>query len=76
MDDKLEKMLIKTQATGEPTFTVRAQDRHSVAALRAYRNAVEEDNNVSDEFCREIDRFVSEFEEWQAANPDKVKSPD
>lgn len=53
---------------GEPFFLIRAQDVYSPAAIQAYA-AISQRHH-------EIHPVVTEFLEWQKANPDKVKKPD
>jgi len=61
---------------GEPTFSFRAKDRHTLVALSAYYVSILGDETVSDKFKLEIENILDEFHAWQTTNPDKVKSPD
>jgi hypothetical protein len=53
---------------GEPFFLIRAQDVFSPAAVMAYGNI-----SNQQEDCHEI---VERFLAWQKEHPDKVKRPD
>ena len=74
--------------SGEPYFFLRAQDRLSLVAIYAYRDALKEASarafidgtqHESDELIKGalgVLRVIEKFYEWQDANPDKVKLPD
>ena len=71
-----DKEIIKAvEGTDEPIFVIRAQDELSLDLLNHYAYMCGA-NGVDDEFIDAIDERIVEFEEWQDANPDKVKLPD
>ena len=55
----------------EPVFVLRAKDDLAVQTLEYYQEFTE-----TDPFASEVDKCLKAFQEWQAANPDKVKEPD
>lgn len=58
----------------EPVFILRGQDATAVACLVRYANLHRDVGR--DEFHDSVVGVITQFETWQAANPDKVKIPD
>jgi len=73
---------------GEPFFFIRAQDKLSVDAVRAYSHLLqaeadkalvrgeEEIHHSLQMQSIEVIGFAHKFLDWQEENPDKVKLPD
>ncbi|MCI0420756.1 MAG: hypothetical protein L0312_16270 [Acidobacteria bacterium] len=59
---------------GEPWFAVRAQDKLAVEVVREYARQLLEHCLIDE--SNDIRAMADRFEEWQNANPDKVKMPD
>ena len=59
---------------GEPYFFLRSQDKLAPQAVIAYAHHLHVAGD--DQGFRECMDFAARMEEWQAANPDKVKMPD
>jgi hypothetical protein len=70
-----EEIMEKTAGTDEPVMVFRAQDKYSTDAIYGYQMALAS-SGVSTEFLYTVVNILHEFDAWQAANPDKVKTPD
>ena len=70
------ELLQSAWENGEPTFSFRAKDKHTLVALAAYYVSILGDEAISEGFKVEIEHILDEFSDWQRANPDKVKTPD
>lgn len=66
-----DQVIEKARERGEPLFTLRAQDVHSVDTLEFYR-----DQCVNAEHKDGVDEAIEEFKTWQVANQGSVKEPD
>lgn len=58
----------------EPTFTLRAQDRRAISAIRFYSD--HQSPKVSMKHEESIDDTLAEFDRWRKENPDRLKEPD
>lgn len=56
----------------EPVFVLRAKDRYAVAALAGYGRSLD----PSSAHWGAVNARFREFEDWQIANPGKVREPD
>ena len=59
---------------GEPYFFIRAQDSHSYVAVMNYSCQLKASGDIKG--SREVRAIADAIEDWQKANPDKVKLPD
>lgn len=66
----------RSYATCSPTFVLTAKDRHSIEAIKRYRDTTRRDSQVDELFLRSLDHIIEEFEEFERENPDKMKTPD
>lgn len=66
----------RSYATCSPTFVLTGKDRHSVEAIRKYRETTRRDSQVDELFLRSLDHIIEEFEAFERDNPDKMKTPD
>lgn len=71
--DRNRRIFREATEAGEPVFVIRAKDRHAPSAILAYATIASESG---DEFASALDELVNEVEDWQAAHPDAVKTPD
>lgn len=55
----------------EPIFILRAKDVHAVEAILHYRNQC-----LNSEHYYAVEERISEFMEFTATHPDKMKEPD
>jgi hypothetical protein len=69
-------MIAKAQEEGQPTFTLLAQDKHSIVAINSYFQSVWDDPEISEKFKNDILRINNAFEIWQSNNANQVKLPD
>lgn len=77
MSKDIDKIIEDCRANNEPIFLLRAKDKFSVVAIRAYlRKLSETENKIEPSFYDEIESFLCEFEEWQRSNISNVKIPD
>lgn len=60
---------------GEPTFTLRAQDRMAIKTIQKYRHLAAQ-GKLGKDFLESIDESLAEFKKWQDDNANLVKSPD
>lgn len=58
----------------EPFFFIRAADIHSKTAVLNYACQLKASGDV--EGSREVRAIADAIEDWQKANPEKVKAPD
>lgn len=65
---------------GEPVFILRASDATAIRAIAQYHGylaGIEDPTRQrSPEYLSELEREISRFASWQAANGDSVKLPD
>jgi hypothetical protein len=66
-----DTVIEKARERGEPLFTFRAQDIHSVAVLEFYSQLCQDDDHVEG-----IMEAIVEFKTWQDANVAEVREPD
>ena len=59
----------------EPVFLIRGRDRAAPYAVRAYAHFAEQ-AGASGEFCDQARQAAKMIEDWQEANPLRVKVPD
>lgn len=63
--------------TDEPCIVFRAKDKHAMTLLDFYLEELcGNDPDITDEFIAAVEERVQHFRSWQAANPDRVKTPD
>lgn len=60
---------------GEPLFILRAQDVTVVPVIRFYGTSALA-AGATPEFVQHVNEDAYEFEQWQEANPGRVKIPD
>ena len=60
---------------GEPVFVVRAQDVVAPQIVKQYA-AEAFLHGASESFRKKVENAVSEFEQWQSENDERVKIPD
>jgi hypothetical protein len=70
------RILSQVAQTDEPIIVFRAQDKHTAGVLRDYLSRLWSDAEVQDDIKDAVIDKAREFEEWQAQNPDRLKSPD
>lgn len=75
IDRKFGKLEIKGIRKKEPVFVIRAQDATALGNIEGYIARAEQ-HGCSEAFIQGIGDVVTDFQEWQAANADKVKNPD
>lgn len=70
-----ESIIKEAKNNGEPTFTIRAKDIASMAALFHYK---EECRRIGceNEFINDIERIIDEFLLWRKHNKIELKRPD
>lgn len=71
MTKKDEQILEHARKTGTPIFILTAKDKLSIPILFEYWRM---DNNK--QHAEAVRERITEFQQWQYDNPDKVKSPD
>lgn len=59
----------------EPCFVVRAKDAFAPVIVKAYFDLAER-NGAPQEFLNQVDEHLVKIQEYQWANPGKVKYPD
>lgn len=59
----------------EPVALFRAADFYSLGILRSYLQALEGDHGVPAEQRESVRRQIAAFEDWRAANDDKIRLP-
>lgn len=59
----------------EPIFILRAQDKAAEASIESYQIRAESKGAVS-EFLEGVGEAVTEFRQFKAANPERMKVPD
>jgi hypothetical protein len=69
------EIIKKALANNEPVFVLRAKDKHSVCAMWSYLEACAH-NGASQEHCLGVAFAIRDFQEWQKANLQLVKTPD
>jgi len=75
MTDRDKKIIADCEAQGIPMFVLTAKDELSTSIIDLYAQDAE-DAGCTPEFVKGVTERVTEFEEWQAANPTMVKLPD
>lgn len=66
------------QITDEPFFVLRGRDEFSTAAIDCYVSIMRNEgyDETNPDFVKEVEDIADSFDDWQNANPDKVKYPD
>lgn len=75
MTEKDKKIIEHAEKTGTPIFVLTAKDICSTQAMAAYLTSCIS-NLCEMNHLEGIVNRIKEFQEWQAANPDKCKIPD
>lgn len=71
------KMIKQAHQDGEPTFTLRAKDKFSLAIIDNYIYLLETySSEPNEEHIQGVKEIRQEFIAWREANEDKVKMPD
>lgn len=75
VDTKYGDIDIEGIPDDEPVFVIRAKDEVSVQTLNQYADNATRNGSPSEHHAS-VRRRAAEFQEWQDANPDLVKTPD
>lgn len=74
MTEKDKKIIEDAEKNGTPIFVLTAKDKNSTATIYDYHdNCI---THCDEKHLTGIAKRIIDFEEWQEANPDKVKFPD
>ncbi len=75
MTEKDKRIIEDSETNGTPIFVFTAKDKISVEVLLAYEQACYH-NGCPKAHCDGLIDRITEFENWQKANPSKTKLPD